>query len=167
MKTLTILFATAAVASLSAFAVADTPWQTIKTAPGGFSFEMPAKPKLVQRSDTTPVNAYVLVTGDGVMMAGYSEPLPFNVDASGAKKVLDDFEKGMMGSAKLTSAGRREVQISGRAGCLLLFQGPKGEFWRVAAAINGDRIVFQMFIGEKGKLASPSVARFFNSLKFS
>lgn len=165
LRKITTLFAVLAATALSVIAIGDTPWKTTQVALGKFSFEMPGKPKLVQRNDPTPVNAYVLATGDGVMIVGHSEAMPFNVNASGAKKIFDDFEKGLAGSAKLQAAGRRETQHQGRPARLLLYQGPEGEFWRVLAVVNGDRIVFQMFIGEKEKLASPSVAKFFNSLK--
>ena len=47
------------------------------------------------------------------------------------------------------------------------FQGKDDVFWRVVSVMHGDRIGFQVYIGRKDKMSSPTVARFFNSLKLS
>lgn len=163
LKNLLILAAVCVVATIAA-ATEENGWVTLRLKDAGAVFEMPAKPKLVDPGDA-PITAYMLLTGDGLLMAGYSNALPFNSDKEGARKMLQDFDKGMTSTAKLTPAGFRETTIQGRQARISAFQGEDGSMWRVVGVIHGDRIVFQLFIGKKEKMGSPTAARFFNSLK--
>lgn len=166
MRVKTLLAAFGAAAILAAQAVADTQWPTFRIKEAGATFAMPAQPKPIEKTKERPINAFSLRTADGVLMAGFSEPMPFQTDKGGAQKTLKEFEQGMLSSAKLQVAGSRDIELQGRVGRILLLQRGEDEFWRVTAVVNGDRIVFQMFIGTKEGLASPTTAKFFNSLKF-
>ena len=166
MRLRNVLFLTA-VFALSAMGTAteDHGWVVLRVKDAGMSFEMPAKPKPVERKAGSPITAYMLLTGDGLMMAGYSDPMPFTTDKAAARKMLADFDKGMTSTAKLTPAGFSETTLQGRQARISAFQGEDGSFWRVVGVIHGDRIVFQLFIGQKDNKASPTAVRFFNSLK--
>ncbi|MCB8933201.1 MAG: hypothetical protein M9921_12800 [Fimbriimonadaceae bacterium] len=166
MRVGTMLVAVSALGACLVQASPDTQWQTYRIKEAGATFDMPAQPKPIEKTKERPINAFALRTADGVLMAGFSEAMPFQTDKGGAQKTLKEFEQGMLSSAKLQVVGTREVEVQGRMGRILVLQRGEEEFWRVIAVVNGDRIVFQMYIGTKAGLSSTTTAKFFNSLKF-
>lgn len=166
LKSILLMVAVLAVSAVVP-ATEDTGWVSLRLKEAGMVFEMPAQPKLVDRGSDSPITAYALLTGDGLLMAGYSTPMPFTTDKTAARKVLADFDRGLTGSANLTSAGFREVDIQGHQARVSAFQGKEDQFWRVVSVMHGDRIGFQVYIGKKEKMAGPIVTRFFNSLKLA
>lgn len=166
MRVGNLVAAIAMCAALAGQAAADNQWLTFRIKEAGATFQLPAQPRPVEKTKERPVTAFALRTADGILMAGFSEPMPFGTDKGGAQKTLKEFEQGMLAGVQLKVAGKREIEVEGRVGRILLLQRGESEFWRVTAIINGDRILFQMFIGSKQGLSSTTTAKFFNSLKF-
>lgn len=163
------VFLMAAVLAVSAAvpATEDAGWVSLRFKEAGMVFQMPAQPKFVDRGPDSPITVYALMTGEGLLMAGYSTPMREAIGKKGARTVLEDFDRGLAGSAKLTSAGSREVDIQGHKARVSAFKGKDEEYWRVVSVIRGDRIGFQAFIGPKDKMSGSIAAKFFNSLKLA